>query len=117
MGYTRYDAIVVGSGATGGWAAKLLAANGLKVLVLEAGRRVDPSEYTDHKFPYEMPYRGFGNQRELKRTQPVQSLGYGCDEYGHQFYVNDIQDDYFTIAALGNLTPGTTYTISYYAFQ
>ena len=96
MSETRYDAIIVGSGATGGWAAKLLAANGLKVLVLEAGRRVDPSEYTDHKFPYEMPYRGFGNQRELKRTQPVQSLGYGCDEYGHQFYINDLENPYTT---------------------
>src|ERR1700742_3302284 len=97
MGNARYDAIIVGSGATGGWAAKLLAANGLKVLVLEGGRKITPAtESTDHKCPYEIPFRGFGNQKELKRTQPVQSLGYGCDEYGHQFYINDIDNPYTT---------------------
>jgi choline dehydrogenase-like flavoprotein len=92
-----YDAIVVGSGATGGWAAKVLAEQGLKVLVLEAGRKVDPSkEYTDHKWPYELEFRGFGNQEQLQRTQPVQRLCYACDEYGSQFFVNDLENPYTT---------------------
>jgi choline dehydrogenase-like flavoprotein len=97
MGTTEYDAIVVGSGATGGWAAKVLSEKGLKVLVLEAGRKIDPSkEYTDHEWPYELPYRGFGNQAELQKTQPVQSLCYACNEYGHQFFVNDLENPYTT---------------------
>jgi choline dehydrogenase-like flavoprotein len=40
---TTYDAIVVGSGITGGWAAKELAERGLNTLVLEAGRDINPS--------------------------------------------------------------------------
>ena len=97
MSNTVYDAVVVGSGATGGWAAKILAEKGLKVLVLEAGRKVDPSkEYTDHQWPYELPYRGFGNQDELQRTQPVQALCYACNEYGSQFFVNDLEHPYTT---------------------
>ena len=43
-----YDAIVVGSGATGGWAAKRLSEAGLKVALLEAGRAVTPREFTEH---------------------------------------------------------------------
>src|SRR5262245_63001865 len=67
------DAIVVGSGATGGWAAKELAEKGLNVLVLEAGRKVNPGEeYNMLAWPYELPYRGFGNRAELERTQPIQ---------------------------------------------
>lgn len=97
MGNTVYDAIVVGSGATGGWAAKVLSEKGLSVLCLEAGRKVDPAtEYTDHQWPYELPYRGFGNQDDLQRTQPVQSLCYACNEYGRQFFVNDLENPYTT---------------------
>jgi choline dehydrogenase-like flavoprotein len=92
-----YDAIVVGSGATGGWAAKQLAQKGLEVLILEAGRDVDPAkEYTEHTFPYETEFRGFGNQQELERTQPIQSRCYACNEYGHQFFVNDLENPYTT---------------------
>ncbi|MGE5101342.1 MAG: FAD-binding protein, partial [Deltaproteobacteria bacterium] len=40
---THYDAIVVGSGISGGWAAKELTEHGLKTLVLEAGGLVDPN--------------------------------------------------------------------------
>ena len=43
-----YDVVVVGSGATGGWAAKQLAEAGLKVALLEAGRGVSPKEFTEH---------------------------------------------------------------------
>jgi choline dehydrogenase-like flavoprotein len=54
-----YDAIIVGSGATGGWAAKHLAESGLEVLVLEAGRKLDPlKDYTEHTFPFETEMTG-----------------------------------------------------------
>src|SRR6478672_10048672 len=69
-----YDAIVVGSGATGGWAAKELTQKGLTVAVLEAGRKLDPlKDYTEHTWPYELKFRGFGDRHDLQRTQPIQS--------------------------------------------
>ena len=59
--HTQYDAIVVGSGAGGGMAAYQLAINGLKVLVLEAGRSYDPVRETPmFKLPREAPLRGAG---------------------------------------------------------
>jgi choline dehydrogenase-like flavoprotein len=49
-----YDAIVVGSGATGGWAAKELTEGGMRVIVLEAGRKLDPmKDFTEHAWPYD----------------------------------------------------------------
>ena len=92
-----YDAIVVGSGATGGWAAKELTEKGLRVVVLEAGRKLDPlKDYAEHRWPYELKYRGFGNRRDMERTQPIQSKCYACTEYGRQFFVNDFENPYTT---------------------
>ena len=92
-----YDAIVVGSGATGGWAAKELAEKGMRVIVLEAGRKVDPmKEFTEHKWPYEVPYRGTVSPREIFKRQPIQSKCYASDEFGHQFFVDDIDNPYTT---------------------
>jgi choline dehydrogenase-like flavoprotein len=54
-----YDAIVVGSGAAGGMAAHVLTAHGLKVLLLEAGRKIDTNkELKSTEWPYEHPRRG-----------------------------------------------------------
>lgn len=50
-----YDAIVIGSGITGGWAAKELAENGLKTLVLERGRKVE--QIKDYKTMWNDPTR------------------------------------------------------------
>ena len=92
-----YDVIVVGSGATGGWAAKELSEKGLNVVVLEAGRKVDPSkEYNMLAWPYELPFRGFGNRAELERTQPIQSRNYACNEYSRKWFVNDLENPYTT---------------------
>src|ERR1051325_8252117 len=55
MAAPSFDAIVVGSGLTGGWAAKELCERGLKTLVLEAGRPIDPArDYVEHVPPWEM---------------------------------------------------------------
>ncbi len=92
-----YDAIIVGSGATGGWAAKELTQKGFKVAVLEAGRKLDPlKDYTEHTWPYELKFRGFGDRSDMERTQPIQSKCYACNEYGRQFFVNDIENPYTT---------------------
>ena len=59
-----YDAIVVGSGMTGGWAAKELTEKGLKTLVLEAGRPICPNkDYVEHVPPWEMKFPGNGGSR------------------------------------------------------
>jgi choline dehydrogenase-like flavoprotein len=93
-----YDAIVVGSGATGGWAAKELTEKGMRVIVLEAGRRLDPeTDFREHAWPYEVKYRGRVPQTRLFRErQPIQSRCYACDEYGHHLFVDDKDNPYTT---------------------
>ena len=95
-----YDAIVVGSGATGGWAAKELTEHGMRVLVLEAGRQLDPlKDYTEHTWPYEVAHRGTVPSTQLYRErQSVQAKCYACNEYGNKFFVDDVDNPYTTPA-------------------
>lgn len=90
-----YDALIVGSGASGGWVAKELCEQGMDVLMLEAGPpRVPSRDFTEHVWPYQVRYRGFGDQKMLLTKQPVQRLCYACDEYSHQFFVDDNEHPY-----------------------
>jgi choline dehydrogenase-like flavoprotein len=92
-----YDAIVVGSGISGGWAAKELCERGLKTLVLEAGGPIDPGkDFVEHVQPYAMHFRGWGDRKVLERDQPIQHECYACDELGHKFFVNDHDNPYTT---------------------
>jgi len=92
---TVYDALIVGSGASGGWVAKQLTEHGMHVLMLEAGPpRVPARDFTEHVRPYQVKFRGFGNRRALLERQPVQRLCYACDEYSHQFFVDDHENPY-----------------------
>ena len=62
----KYDVIIVGSGAGGGMATKVLSEAGLKVAVMEAGPHFDPAnpdQQTQLKWAYESPRRGAGTQR------------------------------------------------------
>jgi glucoside 3-dehydrogenase (cytochrome c) catalytic subunit len=92
-----YDAIVIGSGATGGWAAKILTERGMTVLVLEAGRQLDPKkDFREHTFPYELKYRGLDPGSRYAPRQPIQSRCYAANEYGRHLFVDDIDNPYTT---------------------
>jgi choline dehydrogenase-like flavoprotein len=96
-GATDYDAIVVGSGITGGWAAKELTELGLRTLVLEAGRPIDPQrDYNEHKAPFEMRFRGLGDRRAIDARQRVQRNSVSFDELSHQFWTDDVDNPYST---------------------
>ncbi len=60
----NFDVCIIGSGAAGGVMAKELCEGGAKVVMLEAGRGVPPSELLSHKWPYELPYRGFRGEKQ-----------------------------------------------------
>src|SRR3989449_8914669 len=96
MATTNYDAIVIGSGITGGWAAKELTEKGLNTLVLEAGRSIVPErDYVEHVPIYDLKYRGWDDRADRQRTQPIQrEVYYACDEYSHKFFVNDQENPY-----------------------
>ncbi len=89
-----YDAIVVGSGATGGWAAKRLSEAGLKVALLEAGRSMTAREFTEHMPSFKLKYRN--HSPEVLRTRPIQRQCYACMEYNYEWFVNDLENPYST---------------------
>ena len=92
---TSFDAIVIGSGMTGGWAAKELTEKGLKTLVLEAGRPTIPEQdYVEHVPMWEMKFRGVGDRRKQRNDQPIQSTCYACDEWSSKFFVSDKEHPY-----------------------
>ena len=92
---TVYDALIVGSGASGSWVAKELTEQGMLVLMLEAGPpRLPTRDFTEHVRPYQVKFRGFGNRQELLKRQPIQRLCYACDEFSHQFFVDDHENPY-----------------------
>ncbi len=95
MNGKTYDALIVGSGASGGWVAKELTEQGMNVLMLEAGPpRIPSRDFTEHAWPYQLRYRGSGDQKQLLTNQPVQRLCYACDEYSYQFFVDDNEHPY-----------------------
>ena len=91
-----YDAIVVGSGATGGWAAKRLAEAGLDVALLEAGRNISPREFTEHKPVFELKYRDISGAGDWRKRRPVQTQCYACTEYNYDWFVDDFENPYTT---------------------
>jgi choline dehydrogenase-like flavoprotein len=93
---TQFDAIVVGSGITGGWAAKELTEAGLKVLMIERGRKIEhQADYeTEVKAPWEMEFRGQGDAELYAREYPVQMLNRHFTEYTQNHFVNDAEQPY-----------------------
>ncbi|ODU81905.1 MULTISPECIES: GMC oxidoreductase [unclassified Novosphingobium] len=93
-----FDAIVVGSGITGGWAAKELTEAGLKVLMIERGREIrHQQDYTtEMKMPWDMPFRGHGDSDLYDRDYAVQRLNRHFTEFTQPNFVNDAQNPYQT---------------------
>ncbi|SEB36349.1 Choline dehydrogenase [Tenacibaculum sp. MAR_2009_124] len=91
-----YDAIVVGSGISGGWAAKELCEKGLKTLVLERGRMVNhPTDYpTANLDPWDFPNAGKPTQEDIKRQEKQHRTGYTTRKYRSHFFVDDIEHPY-----------------------
>lgn len=91
----KYDAIVVGSGISGGWAAKELTQKGLKTLLLERGRNVrHVTDYeTENKNVWDLPHRG-RITNEMKASHPVQKRDYPYSEWNPNFWVNDLDCPY-----------------------
>ena len=94
----QYDAIVVGSGITGGWAAKSLTEKGLKVLLLERGENIP--HRTGYKnamrAPWEMPFRGEGDQAYVDEHYPVQQHSGHLTEWNQSYWVDDKAQPYQT---------------------
>ena len=87
-----YDAIVVGSGISGGWAAKELCEKGLKVLMLERGANVDHPNYPmASKDPWDFPNADKLTQEDIARC-PVQTRHYSIRVDNKQFYINDLEN-------------------------
>ncbi len=91
----EYDAIVVGSGISGGWAAKELTEKGLRVLLLERGRNVEHiKDYPNAtKGPWEYPHRG-GRTQQMIKEYPVLKRDYPLNEKNLDFWVKDSESPY-----------------------
>jgi len=96
MQSTEYDAIVVGSGISGGWAAKELTEKGLRVLLLERGRNVEHvKDYVNAtKGAWEYPHRG-GRTTSMEEAYPVLKRDYPLNEKNLEFWASD-QDNPYT---------------------
>lgn len=90
-----YDAIVVGSGVSGGWAAKELTEKGLRVLMLERGRQLEHIAGYDNalKAPWEMKYNGLLTV-EQKQTHPKLARDYPYNEMTEKYWFKDVDSLY-----------------------
>jgi choline dehydrogenase-like flavoprotein len=90
-----FDAVVVGSGVSGGWAAKELTQKGLKTLLIERGRAITPADYRgEHKGAWEFPFRQVGDRSRYAADYPIQRLNSMFGEANEQFFVKDSEHPY-----------------------
>ncbi len=95
MGKNEYDAIVIGSGISGGWAAKELTEKGLKTIMLERGRNIEHiKDYVNaNKTPWEFPHRG-GRTQQMIADYPVLKRDYPLNETNLDYWVNEKESPY-----------------------
>ena len=93
-----YDAIVIGSGISGGWAAKELCEKGLKVIMLERGRNIEHiKDYVNaKKDPWDFPHRGRKTQ-QMQKDYPVLNRDYPLNETNLDYWVNEKESPYTEI--------------------
>ncbi len=92
----EFDAIVIGTGISGGWAAKELCENGLKTLVLERGRMIRHIiDYpTMNMDPWDFEHRGRVTREERKNQEKQARTGYTTNEDSKHWFVDDFEDPY-----------------------
>ena len=90
MAENTYDAIVIGSGISGGWAAKELTEKGLKTIMLERGKNIEHvKDYVNAvKGPWQFPHRG-GRTQEMIKDYPVLRRDYPLNEMNLDWWVNE----------------------------
>jgi choline dehydrogenase-like flavoprotein len=95
MAENTYDAIVVGSGISGGWAAKELTEKGLKVLMLERGENIEHIKDYDkaNREVWEFPHRG-GRTQQMIKDYPVLKRDYPLNERNLHYWVKDSECPY-----------------------
>jgi len=93
-----YDAIVIGSGISGGWAAKELTEKGLKVLMLERGENIEHiKDYVNtNKDPWDFPHAG-GRTQKMIQDNPVLKRDYPLNEMNYSWWANDKDNPYTEI--------------------
>ena len=101
MADNTYDAIVIGSGISGGWAAKELTGKGLKTIMLERGKNIlHVKDYVNAtKGPWEFPHRG-GRTQEMIKEYPVLKRDYPLNEMNLDWWANDKDSPYTEIKRL-----------------
>ncbi|WP_413667337.1 GMC oxidoreductase [Mucilaginibacter sp. Mucisp86] len=98
MSANTYDAIVIGSGISGGWAAKELTQKGLKTIMLERGRNIEHiKDYVNAtKDPWEFPHRG-GRTQKMIEDYPVLKRDYPLNETNLDYWASDKDSPYTEI--------------------
>jgi choline dehydrogenase-like flavoprotein len=92
-----FDAIVIGSGMSGGIAAKELCERGLKTLIIERGRKLEHgADYTDWMQPWDLPNGGGIPEDVLETDYPIQRQCYAVNSATQKFWVKDSQHPYET---------------------
>jgi choline dehydrogenase-like flavoprotein len=90
-----FDAVVIGGGASGGWAAKRLTEAGLTVALVDAGRPHSEADFREHTPGFALRYRDRA-PGVVGRTRPRQQECYACTEHNADWFANDLDEPYTT---------------------